>query len=171
MRILRMHWRDLAPWSRNQENRLSIPQRIDYLLGSIQWMNDLVYLGFSAVLLASAALLLTTDNLAIRPLLGASVVLPASLIATGLVRALWALRQRTHIGMRRGLLAFANWLSVSWTVAIACVQGLVRKQGVFMRTPKSGERRDPLSAIWTARPPRSCWGSSRGRDPCTSPRR
>src|SRR5436190_10601771 len=76
---------------------------------------------------------------------------PRPTIGSGLVRALWALRLRTRIGTKRALLAFLNWLSVSWTVAIACVQGLLRRGGVFMRTPKSAERRDPLSAMWTAR--------------------
>ena len=151
MQILRMHWRDLLPWRRDPGNRLSVPQRVDYLLGSIQWTNDLVYLGFTVVLLASSALLMTSRHVAIRPLLGATVLLPVALITSGLVRAVWALRLRTGIGLRRAALAFANWLSLSWTVALACVQGLVRSKGVFMRTPKSGDRRDPLSAIWTAR--------------------
>ena len=106
---------------------------------------------FTVVLLASSALLMTTRHVAIRPLLGATVLLPVALITSGLVRAVWALRLRTGIGLRRATLAFANWLSLSWTVALACVQGLVRGKGVFMRTPKSGDRRDPLSAIWTAR--------------------
>src|SRR5207248_5186607 len=151
MQILRLHWRDLLPWNRDPVNHLSLAQRVDYLLGGVQWLNDLIYLGFSAILLASVGILLTTGHFAIRPLLGASILLPAALIASGLVRALWALRVRTGIGLKRATLAFLNWLSVSWTVAIACVQGLFRRQGVFLRTPKSGERRDALSALWTAR--------------------
>ena len=151
MQILRMHWRELMPWNRDPGNRLNFAQRWDYLMGSLQWMNDLIYLGFTAILLASVTILLTTGHLALRPLLGATVLLPAALIASGLVRALWALRLQTKIGVKRSVLAFLNWLSVSWTVAVACVQGLVRKAGVFMRTPKSGERRDPFSAVWTAR--------------------
>jgi cellulose synthase/poly-beta-1,6-N-acetylglucosamine synthase-like glycosyltransferase len=151
MQILRMHWRDLVPWNRDPRNHLSPAQRFDYFLGGVQWLNDLIYFGFSGILLASVVVLLTTGHIAIRPLLGLSVLLPAALIASGLVRALWALRVRTGIGLKRATLAFLNWLSVSWTVAIACLQGLVRKRGVFMRTPKSGERRDPLSAVWTAK--------------------
>jgi hypothetical protein len=82
---------------------------------------------------------------------GAVVLLPAAIIASGLLRALWALRQRTGIGRRRALLAFANWLSLSWTVSMACVQGLLRKEGVFMRTPKTSEGHRLLSALWSAR--------------------
>src|SRR5437660_5208883 len=164
MQILRMHWRDLLPSKRDPSNRLSLAQRFDYLVGGVQWMNDLIYLGFTGILLASVAVLLASGRLALRPLLGATVLLPAALIGSGLVRALWALRVRTRIGLRRAVLAFLNWLSVSWTVAIACVQGLVRRRGVFMRTPKSGERRDVLSAVWTARTETviavALWGSA-----------
>ena len=164
MQILRMHWRDLLPLKRDPSNHLSSAQRFDYLVGGVQWMNDLIYLGFTGILLASVAVLVTSGRLALRPLLGATVLLPAALIGSGLVRALWALRVRTRIGLRRAVLAFLNWLSVSWTVAIACVQGLVRRRGVFMRTPKSGERRDVLSAVWTARTETliavALWGSA-----------
>jgi hypothetical protein len=67
------------------------------------------------------------------------------------VRALWSLRVSTGIGIKRAFLAFVNWLSLSWTVALACVQGLSRTEGVFLRTPKTGERNRVLAALWSAR--------------------
>jgi Glycosyltransferase like family 2 len=139
MQILRKHWRELLPWDRHPGNRLSLAQRLDYLLGGLQWLNDLVYLGFTVVLLATAALLASTGQVGLRPLLGVAVLLPAALLGSGLLRAVWALRRRTGIGLRRALLAFANWLSLSWTVALACAQGLVRSRGVFLRTPKQAD--------------------------------
>jgi Glycosyltransferase like family 2 len=151
MQILRKHWRELLPWDRHPGNRLSVAQRMDYLLGGLQWLNDLVYLGFTIVLLAAAALLAGTGQVALRPLLGVAVLLPAALLTSGLVRALWALRRRTGIGLRRALLAFANWLSLSWTVAQACAQGLVRSRGVFLRTPKQAEGGRLANALWAAR--------------------
>jgi glycosyltransferase involved in cell wall biosynthesis len=151
MQILRKHWRELLPWDRHPGNRLSFGQRMDYLLGGLQWLNDLVYLGFTVVLLATAALLTTTGQAGLRPLLGVAVLLPVALITSGLVRALWALRRRTGIGLRRALLAFVNWLSLSWTVALACVQGLVRSRGVFLRTPKQAEGHRLANALWAAR--------------------
>ena len=151
MQILRKHWRELAPWDRHPGNRLSVAQRLDYLLGGLQWLNDLAYLGFTVVLLATAALLAATGRVALRPLLGVAVLLPAALLTSGLVRAVWALRRRTGIGLRRALLAFANWLSLSWTVALACVQGLVRSRGVFLRTPKQAEGDWLANALWAAR--------------------
>ena len=79
------------------------------------------------------------------------MLLPATLIASGVLRALWALRKSTGIGMRRAVLAFANWLSMSWTVALACIQGLVRSEGVFLRTPKWRGKRSVGEAFRAAR--------------------
>jgi len=151
MQILRMHWRALLPWDGDPSNHLGTAQRIDYLLGGLQWLNDLVLLGFSVVLLSVAVGLVLGGRLALRPLLGASAILPIALIASGLLRAVWALRARTGIGLRRALLAFANWLSLSWTVALACAQGLFRREGVFLRTPKEGDRANVLTALRTTR--------------------
>jgi hypothetical protein len=151
MQILRMHRRSLMPWNRDPANGLSTAQRLDYLLGGLQWLNDLVLLGFSVVLLSIAAVFLVHGSFPLRPLLGAAAVLPVALIASGLLRALWALRERARIGTRRAVLAFANWLSLSWTVALACLNGLIRREGVFLRTPKQSERPSVLAAVWAAR--------------------
>jgi hypothetical protein len=151
MQILRKHWRELLPWDRHPGNRLSLAQRLDYLLGGLQWLNDLVYLGFTVVLLATAALLASTGQVGLRPLLGVAVLLPAALLGSGLLRAVWALRRRTGIGLRRALLAFADWLSLSWTVALACAQGLVRSRGVFLRTPKQADGGRLANALWATR--------------------
>jgi cellulose synthase/poly-beta-1,6-N-acetylglucosamine synthase-like glycosyltransferase len=149
MQILRQHWKSLMPWDRSPDNHLSIAQRLDYLIGGVQWLNDLVYLCFTIVLLTISGLLLSGHRVAIRPLVGPTVLLPAALLLSGLLRAVWALRQRTHVSYRRALLAFINWLSLSWTVALACIQGLLRREGVFLRTPKT-ESHDKLSAALLA---------------------
>jgi cellulose synthase/poly-beta-1,6-N-acetylglucosamine synthase-like glycosyltransferase len=147
IQILRRHLRDLLPLPRRAGNRLTLGQRIDYLFGTgLVWFNDLLYLGFTAVLLVTAYLVLSGQGASFRPLYGALVLLPAALIASGLLRALWSLRHRTGIGIGRALLALLNWLSLSWTVAVAALQALIRSKAVFMRTPK--ERDD--QTLWTA---------------------
>jgi cellulose synthase/poly-beta-1,6-N-acetylglucosamine synthase-like glycosyltransferase len=151
MQILRRHWKSLMPWDRSPDNHLSLAQRLDYLIGGLQWLNDLVYLFFSAALLIIVSALLSGHSVAIRPLIGPTVLLPAALLASGLVRAVWALRQRTHISYRRAVLAFVNWLSLSWTVALACLQGLVRREGVFLRTPKTESHHSLRAALAAAR--------------------
>jgi cellulose synthase/poly-beta-1,6-N-acetylglucosamine synthase-like glycosyltransferase len=151
MQILRRHWRDLMPWNREPDNRLTLGQRIDYLIGGLQWTNDLILLAFTLVLAVVAGLLLSGSSVAIRPLVGPTILLPATLLAVGLLRAIWALRNRTRISYGRAVLAFINWLSLSWTVALACIQGLVRREGVFMRTPKDEGDRRLWSAVLSAR--------------------
>jgi cellulose synthase/poly-beta-1,6-N-acetylglucosamine synthase-like glycosyltransferase len=151
MQILRRHWRQLMPWDRSPGNHLSVSQRLDYLIGGVQWLNDLILLGFTLVLLAVSGLLLSGNTVAIRPLIGPTVLLPATLLAVGLLRALWALRERTRISYGRALLAFANWLSLSWTVAVACLEGLVRREGAFLRTPKTEGDHRVRAAIASAR--------------------
>lgn len=151
MQILRRHWKSLLPWGKAPDNRLTIEQRVDYLVGGLQWMNDLILLGFTVVLAVVGALLLSGSSVAIRPLVGPTILLPATLLIVGLLRAVWALRNRTGISYGRALLAFTNWLSLSWTVALACIQGLVRREGVFMRTPKSEDDRHLWATIASAR--------------------
>lgn len=136
IQILRMHLGSLLPWNRDPKNRLTLPQRFDYLLGGFQWFTDLVSMGFSLLLLTAAVLLFVQGQVALRPLLGVAVMLPVLLIASGVLRALWTLKHRTDITLRRALFAFVTWLSLSWTVALACVLGLLRSEGVFLRTPK-----------------------------------
>lgn len=157
MQILRTHWRSLLPWDRSGDNHLSVAQRIDYLVGGLQWMNDLAYLCFTLVLLVVAGLLLAGSTVAIRPLVGPTVLLPAMLLGTGLLRAVWALRQRVGITYKRACLAFVSWLSLSWTVALACVQGLLRREGVFLRTPKSESHGSVLDAALAARTETTLW--------------
>jgi cellulose synthase/poly-beta-1,6-N-acetylglucosamine synthase-like glycosyltransferase len=151
MQILRRHWKSLMPWTRDPDNRLTVGQRLDYLIGGLQWTNDLILLGFTLVLAVVGALLLSGSSVAIRPLIGPTILLPATLLTVGLLRAVWALRMRTRISYPRALFAFINWLSLSWTVAFACIQGLIRREGVFMRTPKSEDDRSLWAAIVSAR--------------------
>jgi hypothetical protein len=137
MQVLRKHVRSLMPWDRDPNNLLSRSQRWDYLLGGLQWMNDLLVLGFSAILGVVAALRLWQgEAIGLRPGSGAAVVLPILFIASGMFRGVWGLRRQTNMSMGRAVLAFATWLSLSWTVALAAVRGIVRSEGVFLRTPK-----------------------------------
>jgi cellulose synthase/poly-beta-1,6-N-acetylglucosamine synthase-like glycosyltransferase len=136
IQILRKHGRRLVPWQRHPTDRLSTAQRLDFLVGGMQWGIDLVGVGFAAVLAASILSLVTGHPLAFRPFGGPAVVVPLSLAVVGALRAVWALRAVNGIGTRRALLAFANWLSLSLTVAYATARGIVRRHGVFLRTPK-----------------------------------
>lgn len=151
IQILRKHRRRLIPWQRHPKDRLSTAQRLDFLIGGLQWGTDLVSLGFAAVLLLSTVAVLTGQPLTFRPFAGPAIVLPVTLALAGALRAIWALRLLTRVTTRRAVLAFVSWMSLSLTVAYATARGIVRRDGVFLRTPKWREDGGLIDALRSAR--------------------
>jgi cellulose synthase/poly-beta-1,6-N-acetylglucosamine synthase-like glycosyltransferase len=151
IQILRRHGRSLIPWTRQPSNHLTTAQRMDYLLGGLQWFGNLIGLVFTVVLGLTAATLLTQGHVPFGPLLGAAVLLPLAMLSSGLIRALWALRHQSRISVRRALLAFVSWLSLSWTIALACLQGMTRTSQPFLRTPKWRSEGGFFEALRTTR--------------------
>ncbi len=138
MQILRLHWRSLLPWDRSPDNHLTGPQRRDYLMASLGWFRDFLMLAFALLLLVTTALLLTQSNFALMPLAGDASLLPMSLIIIATVCMTWTLRHWTTISWRRALKGGLISLSATWITALACVQGLTYREGVFHRTSKKG---------------------------------
>jgi cellulose synthase/poly-beta-1,6-N-acetylglucosamine synthase-like glycosyltransferase len=134
IQILRRHWRQLLPWNRN--NRLTLGQRYDHLVGGLWWFNDALSLGFTAFVAAAALGAAAGRPFVIQRLSGIGLVLPLVFIALNLMRYLWALRQTTGVGPALALAALRVNLSLSWVIALACVRGLTQERGVFLRTPK-----------------------------------
>jgi cellulose synthase/poly-beta-1,6-N-acetylglucosamine synthase-like glycosyltransferase len=138
MQILRLHWRSLLPWDRSPDNHLSSDQRRDYLMASLAWTRDLVMLAFALLLLVITGLRLSNSSFALMPLSGDLTLLPMSLILIATIAMAWALRMWTTISRRRAFMSIVIGLSASWVTALACIQGLSRREGVFLRTSKTG---------------------------------
>ncbi len=138
MQILRLHWRSLMPWDRSPDNHLTTAQRRDYLMASLGWLRDLLMLGFSILLLVVTGLVVSGSGFALMPLGGNSSLLPMSLIIVATVCMTWTLRHWTTISWRRAGMALVISLSASWITALACIQGLTHREGVFLRTSKTG---------------------------------
>jgi cellulose synthase/poly-beta-1,6-N-acetylglucosamine synthase-like glycosyltransferase len=138
MQILRLHWRSLMPWDRSPDNHLTSSQRRDYLMASLGWMRDLMMLGFALLLLTVAGLCLSHSNFTLTPLANDTSVLPMSLIIVATISMTWTLRHWTTMSRRRALLSLLISLSACWITALACVQGMSRREGVFLRTSKTG---------------------------------
>jgi len=138
MQILRRHWGALMPWARlaDPEHRLSTIQKWDYLMGGLQWLNDPVTVGFTMLLLLGTGSLLVAHSLFIQPLAPAILYVPFLFVFMGVTRFIWALRARTRCRLGQAASAFAILLGLTWVVTLACVLGLVKKHGVFLRTPK-----------------------------------
>jgi hypothetical protein len=147
MQIMRLHWRSLMPWDRSPDNHLTSAQRRDYLMASVGWFRDLLMLAFSLLLLVITGLLATESGFAVSPMDGGRSLLPLSLIIIATICMLWTLRLWTTMSFRRALLSLVISLSVTWVVALGCLEGIARRDAVFLRTSKVAGRRRIRSAL------------------------
>jgi cellulose synthase/poly-beta-1,6-N-acetylglucosamine synthase-like glycosyltransferase len=144
MQILRLHWRSLMPWDRSPDNHLTSSQRRDYLMASLGWTRDLMMFGFALLLLTITGLRLSGSRFALMPLAGDKSLLPMSLIVIATICMTWTLRHWTTVSRRRAVLSLLISLSASWITALACIEGMSRREGVFLRTSKTGSSHRPL---------------------------
>jgi cellulose synthase/poly-beta-1,6-N-acetylglucosamine synthase-like glycosyltransferase len=147
MQILRLHWRSLMPWDRSPDNHLTAAQRRDYLMASLSWFRDLIMLAFTFVLFAITGLLATHSGFAVAPMDGARSVLPLSFILIATVCMMATLRNWTTLSYRRALLSLVISLSVAFVIARGCIEGIARRDGVFLRTSKAGGRNTIFTAL------------------------
>lgn len=149
VQILKKHWEALVPWAGrlDPENRLTRTQRYFYLVGGLQWFNDVLNLAFVIFLLLGVVFALSPLAFGVRPLASALVAVPALFLLFGLWRFLWVLRHALRLSPREALLAMGNFFSLGWSVTLGAIQGLIQPQGVFMRTPKSRSRSGLLRAV------------------------
>jgi len=137
MQILRLHWkRILLPSS---GSKLTLGQRVHYLLGSIQWFGDPLMACFTLLLIATATATAFHHQLPIRTMTGAILGMPIAFLAGGLLRAVWAMKLRTRCTWRDAIAGLQVWFALSWVVSLACVRGLLKFQTAFLRTPKEKE--------------------------------
>lgn len=145
IQILRKHWPALLPWARRarpasawEAPGLTFAQRYHYLLGGLQWYGDVLTFAFTAVLLVTGWMRVLGHPVRLAVLGGPLLVVPIALWLTSLLRTLWGLRATRRCGRWEALGAVAILWSLGWVVTLACLQGLVRRRGVFLRTPKAG---------------------------------
>ncbi|MGE5335794.1 MAG: glycosyltransferase, partial [Nitrososphaerota archaeon] len=145
IQILRKHWAALLPWIRRPHNRqqweapgLTGAQRYHYLLGGLQWYGDTLTFGFTTILLSTGWLRLLGHPLRLPVLGGPLLLLPLAFWITSLLRTLWGLRATRRCTWIEAFSAVGVMWSLGWVVTLASIQGLVRKRGIFLRTPKGG---------------------------------
>ncbi|TMC06738.1 MAG: glycosyltransferase [Chloroflexi bacterium] len=150
VQILRMHWRELLPFAPHRL-RLTVGQRIHYLLGSVQWFGDVLTVAFTVLLLLTAAVTVVHHRLPVREIVGPLALVPVLFLVTGVGRALWAIRVTARCGFGDAVRCLRCWFALSWVVTLACLRGLVRREAAFLRTPKRAERRSVWQAIRASR--------------------
>ncbi len=149
VQVIKKHWWKLMPWAHwiDPDNKLTARQRYVYLAAGLQWFNELLTFAFTAMVLVSAILTITGHTAYLRPTSEAFLVLPIVLIGTNVLRALWGLRQALHLTWGRAARALTLWFALTWVVTLACIQAIVQRGGVFLRTPKAGGISATLRAL------------------------
>jgi cellulose synthase/poly-beta-1,6-N-acetylglucosamine synthase-like glycosyltransferase len=148
IQLLKKHWESLMPWAHwvDPENKLSMAQRYYYLIGGVGWFSDVFNLLFAFFLVLGAVFNLLSSPIKVRPLTNTVLIIPAVFLLLHILRFLWVLRNRLRISLPMAFATMYNFFSLGWAVTLACIQGLIQKEGVFLRTPKTNTR----SRAWRA---------------------
>ena len=139
IQILKKHWEALMPWAHwvDPENKLTLAQRYFYLVGGVGWFSDVFNLLFAFFLVLGALFNIFASPIKVRPLTNTVLIVPAVFLLLHIFRFLWVLRNRLKISLATAIATMYNFFSLGWAVTLACFQGLIQKEGVFLRTPKS----------------------------------
>jgi len=139
IQLLKKHWEALMPWAHwvDPENKLTQAQRYYYLVGGLGWFSDVFNLLFAFFLVLGALFNLLSSPVQIRPLTDTILIIPAVFLLLHILRFLWVLRNRLKVSLGMAVATMYNFFSLGWAVTLACIQGLVQREGVFLRTPKS----------------------------------
>jgi len=148
IQILKKHWEALMPWAHwvDPGNRLTLAQRYYYLVGGLGWFSDVFNLLFAFFLVLGASFNVLSSPVQVRPLTNTILIIPAVFLVLHSMRFLWVLRNRLRVSLFMAVATMYNFFSLGWAVTLACIQGLVQKEGVFLRTPKS----NTTSRMWHA---------------------
>ncbi|MBI5030928.1 MAG: glycosyltransferase [Chloroflexi bacterium] len=148
IQILRKHWSALMPWAHlvDPSNCLTFMQRYYYLVGGLQWYNDLLNLFFVFFLIVGGVIS-QLEIQGLRTLTTPLLVMPVLFLIVSMWRFLWVLRHSLHLNLKDALRAMENFFSLGWAVTLASIQGLIQPQGVFLRTPKSRSRLGFVNAL------------------------
>lgn len=139
IQLLKKHWEALMPWAHlvDPENKLTLAQRYYYLVGGLGWFSDVFNLLFAFFLVMGAIFNLFSSPIQVRPLTDTVLIIPAVFLVLHIMRFIWVLRNRLKVSLGKAVATMYNFFSLGWAVTLACIQGLVQREGVFLRTPKS----------------------------------
>ena len=139
IQLLKKHWEALMPWADlvDPENKLTLAQRYYYLVGGLGWFSDVFNLLFACFLVLGAIFNVLSSPIKVRPLTDTVLIVPAVFLLLHIMRFLWVLRNRLRVSLGMAVATMYNFFSLGWAVTLACIQGLVQREGVFLRTPKS----------------------------------
>ncbi|RPJ25641.1 MAG: glycosyltransferase, partial [Chloroflexi bacterium] len=149
IQILKKHWEALMPWAHwiDPENKLTLAQRYYYLVGGLGWFSDVFNLLFAFFLVMGAVFNIFSSPIKVRPLTDTVLIIPAVFLFLHILRFIWVLRNRLRVSVNMAVATMYNFFSLGWAVTLACIQGLVQREGVFLRTPKAATSSKAWRAI------------------------
>jgi cellulose synthase/poly-beta-1,6-N-acetylglucosamine synthase-like glycosyltransferase len=152
IQLLKKHWEALMPWAHwvDPENKLTLAQRYHYLVGGVGWFSDVFNLLFAFFLVLGAVFNLFSSPTKVRPLTDTVLIIPAVFLFLHILRFIWVLRNRLRISYSMAVATMYNFFSLGWAVTLGCIQGLVQREGVFLRTPKATTSSKAWRAIQVA---------------------
>src|SRR5688572_27951237 len=103
----------------------------------MQWLPDALNLMLGFFLSISALASVLYGFFSVQSLTGPLLIVPALLLFLHLWLFLRVLRKSLHLPARVALRSMYSYFSLGWVVTLACIEGIIRKKGVFLRTPKS----------------------------------
>ena len=147
MQIIKKHWRHFLP---NKRSSLTSAQRYYFVAGWLPWFSDALALLFTVSSLILTAFIVSDPIHSELPV-GAFLLPTIGLFCFKVLRGLWLYKARVACSMFQALGAALAGLSLTHTVAVGTLQGLLTSGKPFMRTPKY-EAQGPLIAgllvIW-----------------------
>lgn len=155
IQILREHWRLMLTGRGTDKDgaplQLTKPQRYDYMVAALQWFQAPLSVAFGVLLLFGVVGRSAGFELPLRPLVGMFVGVPGLLLTTGLIRGIWGIKARLRVSFRDAFAVTGIFMSMNWAVTLGALQGLVRKEGAFLRTPKFKEHDSFKQVVKTTR--------------------
>ncbi len=147
MQILRQHWKSLVGLGRTD---LSLGQRYHFFAGWLPWLADGFNLFFNLAAIAWTVGMVLAPKTVDPPLLIFSL-LPLILFGFKIAKILYLYRTTVDATLRQTLAAALAGLSLSHTISLAILTGLVTRSLPFFRTPKRAQNLAILRALGTVR--------------------
>jgi len=147
VQILKHHWRSLLA---RGKTRLTYGQRYHFIAGWLPWVADGVNLIFTiAAICWSLAMMI--EPTFVDPPLVIFAILPLSLFCFKIAKVIYLYRTTVHASLKHTISAAWAGLALSHTVAVAILEGLIRDNKPFFRTPKLRSPSRLRSALVDAR--------------------
>lgn len=143
MQILKRHSAELFG---TKASKLTAGQRYHFLAGWLPWVADGFNLIFNLAAIAWSVAMIVAPTQIDPPLMMFSV-LPLSLFVFKLSKMIYLYRSRVKANLRQTLAAAVAGLSLSHTVGLATLKGLVTDNQPFVRTPKCAKPSAVIQAL------------------------